>query len=110
MLSACSALPTQVDRPLSAAQQPSAGSPLVQIAQDSSPAPTLTGFRLLPDGFYFSKLQSSYRLRFAPDGQSLEWLAVDDQGDVVFSEEPEVTPFMRLQIMLLAPFVPEQLL
>ena len=57
-----------------------------------------------------SKLQSSYRLRFAPDGQSLEWLATDDQGEVVLSEEPEVTPFMRLQSMFLAPFVPEQLL
>jgi hypothetical protein len=52
----------------------------------------------------------SYRLRFAPDGHSLEWLATDDQGDVVLSEESEVTPFMRLQHMLLAPFVPEQLL
>jgi putative cardiolipin synthase len=57
-----------------------------------------------------SKLQSSYRLRFAPDGQSLEWLASDDQAEVVLSTEPEVTPFMRLQNMLLAPFVPEQLL
>src|SRR3984893_14459694 len=57
-----------------------------------------------------SKLQSSYRLRFAPDGQSLEWLATDDQGEVVLSAEPEVTPRMRLQNMLLAPFVPEQLL
>jgi putative cardiolipin synthase len=57
-----------------------------------------------------SKLQSSYRLRFAPDGQSLQWLATDDQGDIVLSTEPEVTPFMRLQNMLLAPFVPEQLL
>jgi cardiolipin synthase C len=57
-----------------------------------------------------SKLQSSYRLRFAPDGQSLEWLATDDQGDVVLSQEPEVTPFMRLQQMFVAPFVPEQLL
>jgi cardiolipin synthase C len=57
-----------------------------------------------------SKLQSSYRLRFANDGQSLEWLAIDDQGEVVLSEEPEVTPRMRLQNMLLAPFVPEQLL
>ena len=57
-----------------------------------------------------SKLQSSYRLRFAPDGQSLEWLATDDQGEVVLSQEPEVTPLMRLQTMLLAPFVPEQLL
>ena len=42
-----------------------------------------------------SKLESFYRLRFAPDGQSLQWLAI---------------PLMRLQIMLLAPFVPEQLL
>jgi cardiolipin synthase C len=57
-----------------------------------------------------SKLQSAYRLRFAPDGQSLEWLATDDQGEVVLSEEPEVTLFMRLQNMFLAPFVPEQLL
>jgi putative cardiolipin synthase len=57
-----------------------------------------------------SKLQSSYRLRFAPDGQRLEWLATDDQGEVVLSEEPEVTPSMRLESMLLAPFVPEQLL
>jgi cardiolipin synthase C len=57
-----------------------------------------------------SKLQSSYRLRFAPDGQSLEWLATDGNGEVVLSQEPEVTPFMRLETMLLAPFVPEQLL
>src|SRR5436190_2231194 len=57
-----------------------------------------------------SKLQSSYRLRFAADGQSLEWLAIDDQGEVVLDQEPEVTPLMRLQNMFLAPFVPEQLL
>ena len=57
-----------------------------------------------------SKLQSSYRLRFAPDGKSLEWLTTDDQGEVVLSQEPEATPLMRLQNMLLGPFVPEQLL
>jgi putative cardiolipin synthase len=57
---------------------------------------------------HISKLQSSYRLRFARDGQSLEWLTMDDEGDVVLSEEPDVTPFMRLQNMFLAPFVPEQ--
>jgi hypothetical protein len=50
----------------------------------------------------------TYRLRFVPDGQSLEWLTMDDEGDVVLSEEPDVTPFMRLQNMLLAPLVPEQ--
>jgi putative cardiolipin synthase len=57
---------------------------------------------------HISKLQSAYRLRFAPDGQSLEWLTMDDEGDVVLSEEPDVTPLMRLQNMLLAPFVPEE--
>jgi len=40
----------------------------------------------------------------------LEWLAADDLGEVVLTEEPEVTPLMRLEIMLLSPFVPEQLL
>jgi putative cardiolipin synthase len=57
---------------------------------------------------HISKLQSAYRLRFAKDGQSLEWLTMDDEGDVVLSEEPDVTPLMRFQNMLLAPFVPEQ--
>jgi putative cardiolipin synthase len=57
---------------------------------------------------HISKLQSAYRLRFARDDQSLEWLTMDDDGDVVLTEEPDVTPLMRLQNMLLAPFVPEQ--
>ncbi len=57
-----------------------------------------------------TKLQSSYRLRFAADGQRLEWLATDEQGEIVLSEEPEVTLLMRFQSMFLAPFVPEQLL
>lgn len=57
---------------------------------------------------HISKLQSAYRLRFGPDGQSLEWLTMDDDGDIVLSEEPDVTPLRRFQNMLLAPFVPEQ--
>jgi putative cardiolipin synthase len=55
-----------------------------------------------------SKLQSAYRLRFAADGQSLEWLTMDDEREVVLSAEPDVTFLMRFQNMLLAPFVPEQ--
>jgi cardiolipin synthase C len=55
-----------------------------------------------------SKLQSAYRLRFGPDGKSLQWLTADDQGEVVLNEEPDVTPFARFQNMLLSPFVPEQ--
>ena len=57
-----------------------------------------------------SKLTGSYRLRLAADGGGLEWLAVEDDREVVMSQEPEVTPWMRLKTMLLAPFVPEQLL
>ena len=55
-----------------------------------------------------SKLQSAYRLRFAADGQSLEWLTMDDDREVVLSAEPDVTFLMRFENMLLAPFVPEQ--
>jgi putative cardiolipin synthase len=55
-----------------------------------------------------SKLQSAYRLRFGPDGKSLQWLTADEQGEVVLTEEPDVTPFARFQSMLLSPFVPEQ--
>ena len=54
-----------------------------------------------------SRLQSSYRLRFAADGQRLEW---SDQRGVVLDSEPDVTPIMQLRTMFFAPFVPEQLL
>jgi putative cardiolipin synthase len=57
-----------------------------------------------------SRLQASYRLRFARGSQSLEWLAIDDQREVVLSQEPEVTPLMRFRNFFFAPFVPEQLL
>ncbi len=57
-----------------------------------------------------SRLHSSYELRFAPDGQSLQWLLMGAQPEVVLSSEPEVTPFMEFRNMLFAPFVPEQLL
>jgi putative cardiolipin synthase len=57
-----------------------------------------------------SKARGSYRLRFAPGGDSLEWIATDERGEAVFSSEPEVTPWSRIRNMLLGPFVPEQLL
>jgi putative cardiolipin synthase len=79
LLAACGALPTQVDRPFSPAQQPSADSPLVRIAQDSSPGPTLTGFRLLPDGFYSldARIQLARRARYSLDVQY--YLIQDDR-------------------------------
>ncbi len=57
---------------------------------------------------HLSKLQSAYRLRFGPDGQSLQWLTMDDEGEVVLLAEPEATLFLQLQNALLGPFVPEQ--
>src|SRR5690349_4856145 len=79
LLSACGALPTQVDRTFSQTQRPSAGSPLVRIAQDSSPDPTLTGFRLMPDGFYSldARIQLARRARDSLDVQY--YLIQDDR-------------------------------
>ncbi len=79
MLSACGTLPPQVDRPFSPAQPPSADSPLVRIAQDSSPAPTLTGFRLMPLGFYSldARIQLARRARYSLDVQY--YLIQDDR-------------------------------
>lgn len=54
--------------------------------------------------------QSSYRLRFGPDGESLEWLVMSDPAEPPLSSEPESSAFDRLWNMLLAPFVPEKLL
>src|SRR6266705_1369524 len=79
LLTACGALPTQVDRPFSPARQASADSPLVRIAQDSSPAPTLTGFRLMPEGFYSldARIQLARRARDSLDVQY--YLIQDDR-------------------------------
>ncbi len=77
LLSACGVLPTQVDRPFSPAQQASADSPLVRIAKDSSPEPTLTGFRLLPDGFY--SLDARIQLvRRARDSLDVQYYLIQD--------------------------------
>ena len=57
---------------------------------------------------HIGKLQSAYRLQFGADGDSLEWLTMDDDGEVVMTAEPDTTLFLRLQNSLLAPFVPEQ--
>jgi putative cardiolipin synthase len=57
-----------------------------------------------------SRLHSSYLVGFGPDGQSLEWRLMGEQPEEVFTSEPDVTPIMEFRNMLLAPFVPEQLL
>jgi len=57
-----------------------------------------------------SRLHSPYLVGFGPDGQHLEWRLMAEQPEEVFTSEPDVTPIMEFRNMLLAPFVPEQLL
>ncbi|MFO1302133.1 MAG: phospholipase D family protein [Burkholderiales bacterium] len=56
-----------------------------------------------------TRRQGSYRVRFAADGERLEWIGMGASTSVLTSE-PDVTPFAQFRNMLLAPFVPEQLL
>jgi cardiolipin synthase C len=57
-----------------------------------------------------TRRQGAYRLRFGPDGESLEWVVMGDPHEAVLASEPEVDPFVNLRNLLLGPFVPEQLL
>ena len=52
LVAGCGSLPTNVGKTDSAALPPNPESPLVKIAQVSSPSPELTGVRLLPLGAY----------------------------------------------------------
>jgi putative cardiolipin synthase len=56
-----------------------------------------------------SKLQSAYRVRLDEHG-NLEWLTMDDDKEMVLTEEPEASFWLRLHNLLVSPFVPEQLL
>ncbi len=57
-----------------------------------------------------SKDQGAYKLRLQPGTQRIEWLVRENGTDVVLSEEPESSFWMRLHNLLIGPFVPEQLL
>ena len=49
-------------------------------------------------------------MRLSKDGQHIEWLTTDEDKEAVLYNEPESTFLLRLHNLLLAPFVPEQLL
>ena len=56
---------------------------------------------------HISKLQSTYRVRLAKDGVNLEWLSMDEKGEVVLDVEPDTSFFSRFKHWLLSPFIPE---
>ena len=56
------------------------------------------------------RLYSAYRVRLKAGGQGLEWVGNDGDKEMVLTDEPDSTPWLRLKSRLLAPFVPvEQL-
>jgi putative cardiolipin synthase len=56
------------------------------------------------------RLQSAYRLRLVDGGARIEWLLMDETGDMILSEEPDSTPWQRTKLWLLKPWIPESLL
>ena len=56
------------------------------------------------------RLQSAYRLRLSANGMWCEWLGYEDGKEMVLTEEPDSTVWLRLKSFLLRPFVPESLL
>jgi putative cardiolipin synthase len=56
------------------------------------------------------RLLSAYRVRLKANGKGLEWVTNDGEKEIVLSEEPDSTPWLRIKSWLLRPFVPiEQL-
>jgi putative cardiolipin synthase len=57
-----------------------------------------------------SKLESAYRVRFAPKSTSLQWLTIQDDKEMILTVEPESSFWLRVHNMLLGWFVSDQLL
>ena len=56
------------------------------------------------------RLLSAYRVRLNPKGRGLQWISNDGDKEVVLTEEPDSTSWLRIKSWLLSPFVPvEQL-
>jgi cardiolipin synthase C len=57
------------------------------------------------------RLRSAYKLRLNKDGTACEWISVDDDNEeMVLTEEPDSTAWLRFKTWLLSPLVPESLL
>jgi putative cardiolipin synthase len=56
------------------------------------------------------RLPSSYKLRMASDDQRIEWVAGQDNNEVVHADEPNATWGQQLRLSLVSKFVEEDLL
>ena len=79
LLPACGSLPKQAAMPESRSMAPRADSPLVALARASTPAPALSGFRLLPLGVHSldARLQLIDRARHSLD---LQYYVLDNDA------------------------------
>ena len=58
-----------------------------------------------------SRLESAYRVRFAPGSpDALQWLTTDGDKELILSAEPESTWWLRAHNFIFGLFVPDQLL
>jgi putative cardiolipin synthase len=71
LLAGCGALPQRADVPPSVAATPSPDSPLVRIAEVSTPSPDLTGVRLMPHAAYSldARIELTRRAKYSLDIQ-----------------------------------------
>lgn len=56
------------------------------------------------------RLQSAYRVRRTADGRGIEWAIMEDGKEMVVTEEPDSTFWLRLKLRLLSPLIPEAML
>src|SRR6476660_2249315 len=71
LLAGCAAMPSRTDVPMSTAALPSVDSPLVRIAEVSTPSPELSGFRLMPHAAYSldARVELTRRAKYSLDIQ-----------------------------------------
>ena len=56
------------------------------------------------------RVQNAYRVRRSANGQRLEWQSEDDGKEMVLTEEPDSSFWLRLKLRLISLLVPESLL
>ena len=56
------------------------------------------------------KYQAAYKLRLQPDTDNIQWLTLNDDGEVVHDSEPDADPWLLFWLGILAPLAPEELL
>jgi phosphatidylserine/phosphatidylglycerophosphate/cardiolipin synthase-like enzyme len=68
-------------------------------------SPELTGQLLKLANFVIN--EAAFQVRLGADRKSLEWHIRTDQGDQVFTEEPDTSWWQRTMLHLVGPFIPE---